>query len=77
MTEHMPAIGDVVEDVGLRQTKVGTVMGFEGPYVQLRPVGGGREWDAEPGDLRPVTAAEALSARLAAANARSRGNSRD
>jgi hypothetical protein len=72
MTERRPAIGDLVEDVGPRQARVGMVMGFEGPYVQLRPVGGGREWDAEPGDLRPVTPAAGLSARLAAANARSR-----
>ncbi|MBX9392830.1 hypothetical protein K4749_04315 [Streptomyces sp. TRM72054] len=49
------------------------MMGFEGPYVQLRPVGGGREWDAKPENLKPVTVSEGLSAAVAAANARSRG----
>jgi hypothetical protein len=47
-------------------------MGHEGPYFQLRPVGGGREWDAS-GPLRPPTDAERLSAGVAMANARSRG----
>lgn len=64
-------LGDTVEDT--TRNKVGKVMGFEGPYVQLRPVGGGVEWDARPDKLRPVTTAEALSAGAAAANARSRG----
>lgn len=71
MTAHKPAIGDTVEDTGRR--KVGKVMGFEGPYVQLRPIGGGVEWDAELGKLRPLSLTEALSAGVAEANARSRG----
>jgi hypothetical protein len=48
-------------------------MGHEGPYVQLRPYGGGREWDADPGAVRHATPAERLSAMTAYANARSRG----
>lgn len=60
MTVYEPRLGDLVEDVVRRTT--GIVMGFVGPYVQLRPVGGGREWDARPASLRPVTAAEALRA---------------
>ncbi|WP_149830307.1 hypothetical protein [Streptomyces tailanensis] len=71
MTVHKPAIGDTVEDTDSR--KIGKVMGFVGPFVQLRPIGGGREWDAEPGNLRRLTLSEALSAGVAAANARSRG----
>lgn len=71
MTAHKPNLGDTVEDTGRR--KVGKVMGFEGPYVQLRPIGGGVEWDAEPGKLRPLSLTEALSAGVAEANARSRG----
>ena len=71
MTIYVPSIGDVVEDT--RRSRIGTVMGSEGPYVQLRPIGGGREWDAEPGRLRPATPAQTLSANVAAANARSRG----
>ncbi|WP_425508466.1 hypothetical protein [Streptomyces roseirectus] len=64
-------LGDVVRDTG--RGKVGEVMGFIGPYVQVRPVGGGIEWDARPELLRPVSAAEALSANVSVANARSRG----
>ncbi|WP_086800572.1 hypothetical protein [Streptomyces caniscabiei] len=71
MTVPRPALGDTVEDTGRR--RVGRVMGFEGPYVQLRPIGGGREWDADPGKLRPLPLSEALRAGVAEANARSRG----
>lgn len=71
MTAYMPNLGDAVEDTGVR--RIGRVMGFEGPYVQLRPVGGGREWDARPENLRPVTDAQALRSAVAMANARSRG----
>jgi hypothetical protein len=71
MTAYKPRLGDVVEDT--QRQKVGKVMGFVGPYVQLRPVGGGIEWDARPDRLRLVTLAEALSAGVAVANARSRG----
>ncbi|MFF3375758.1 hypothetical protein ACFYXF_22760 [Streptomyces sp. NPDC002680] len=71
MTAYTPNLGDVVEDTGTR--KIGKIMGFAGPYVQLRPIGGGREWDARPDDLRPVTGAQALRSAFAVANARSRG----
>ena len=63
--------GTVVRDE--QRDRVGEVMGSEGPYLQLRPLGGGREWDAEPTRVRPATAAERLSAAVAAANAVSRG----
>ncbi|WP_105971828.1 hypothetical protein [Streptomyces geranii] len=66
-----PEIGTYVMDT--RAGKVGLVMGHEGPYVQLRSYGGGREWDAPPNTLRPATPAERLSAATAYANARSRG----
>ncbi|MFI9805625.1 hypothetical protein ACIHEJ_14865 [Streptomyces sp. NPDC052301] len=59
--------------VDTRTGRLGIVMGHEGPYVQLRPYGGGREWDAEPDAVRPATSAERLSAATARANARSRG----
>ncbi|HEY9441194.1 MAG TPA: hypothetical protein VIS29_21630, partial [Streptomyces sp.] len=39
---------------------------------QLRPLGGGRKWDAHPTRVRPADPAELLSARVAEANARSR-----
>lgn len=69
--EAQVCLGDTVEDTG--SMKIGKVMGFEGPYVQLRPIGGGREWDCVLGKLRRLSLAEALSAGVAAANARSRG----
>jgi len=51
---------------------VGEFKGAAGSYVMLRPVGGGREWQADPGDLRPATPAERLSAGVRAANERAR-----
>lgn len=71
MTAHKPAVGEAVEDTA--RGKIGRVMGYEGPYAQLRPVLGGVEWDASPDDLRVVSVAEVLSAGVAEANARSRG----
>ena len=66
-----PPVGLHVVDT--HSGKVGIVMGHEGPYVQLRPYGGGREWDADPGAVRRATPAERLSAATAYTNARSRG----
>ena len=66
-----PPIGSYVVDT--RIGKVGIVMGHEGPYVQLRAYGGGREWECEPDAVRGATMAERLSAATAYANARSRG----
>ncbi len=71
MAAYKPRPGDTVEDTSTK--KIGKVMGFEGPYVQVRPVGGGLEWDAKPENLQPVTGADALSSAVAVANARSRG----
>ncbi|MFJ9863713.1 hypothetical protein [Streptomyces sp. NPDC101165] len=59
--------------VDTRTGRLGIVMGHEGPYVQLRPYGGGREWDVRPEAVRRATQAERLSAATAHANARSRG----
>ncbi|KJS53432.1 hypothetical protein VM98_25280 [Streptomyces rubellomurinus subsp. indigoferus] len=56
--------------------RLGSVMVFMGEYagrVHLRPVGGGRETTVSPNHVRPASPAEALSARVAAANRRSRG----
>jgi hypothetical protein len=60
VTMAKPPVGEIVQDT--RRNRTGCVMGHEGPYVQLRPVAGGREWDAHPRDLRPATRAEALQA---------------
>ncbi|OEU90807.1 hypothetical protein DB35_04245 [Streptomyces abyssalis] len=52
--------------------RVGEVMDREGGRLQLRPVRGGREWDADPARVRTATPAERLHATLAAVNAASR-----
>ncbi|MFD6434850.1 hypothetical protein [Streptomyces venezuelae] len=70
VTPIVVTTGKVVHDAA--RDRVGRVMGHEGPYIQLRPLAGGREWDADPGHLRPLTPTELLSALLAEANARSR-----
>ncbi|QFR98032.1 hypothetical protein GBW32_26220 [Streptomyces tsukubensis] len=67
---EVPAVGDAVRDTV--RDRVGRVMGHIGPYVQLRPLAGGREWDASPDRLHTLTPAELLSALVAEANARSR-----
>ncbi|WUP34064.1 hypothetical protein OHU10_21585 [Streptomyces europaeiscabiei] len=43
-----------------------------GPYAMLRPVGGGREWEADPETLRPATAAERIGAQVRAVNQRTK-----
>ena len=55
-----------------RTRKVGEYRGKAGPYAMLRPVGGGREWEADPALIRPATPEERLSAAVNAANAQSR-----
>ncbi|MEV6177602.1 hypothetical protein [Streptomyces sp. NPDC052015] len=67
-------MGEAVRDTA--RDRVGRVMGHEGPYVQVRPLGGGREWDADPRNVRPLSQGELLSALLAEANARSRQRTR-
>lgn len=49
--------------------KVGEYRGQAGPYAMLRPLGGGREWQADPERVRPATPEERLSAGVRAANA--------
>ncbi|MFJ4004411.1 hypothetical protein ACIPWL_13280 [Streptomyces sp. NPDC090023] len=66
-----PPLGSYALDTGTN--RVGVVMGHQGPYVQLRPLGGGREWDVLPDRVREATPAERISAATAYANARSRG----
>ncbi|MEI5100234.1 hypothetical protein RB200_19005 [Streptomyces sp. PmtG] len=55
-----PELREIVFDS--KKKCVGEVMGFEGPYVQLRPLKGGTEWDADPKDLCPATTLKALGA---------------
>ncbi|MFE8941245.1 hypothetical protein ACFYNX_27690 [Streptomyces sp. NPDC007872] len=65
-----PEIGEVAKDLGTG--KIGLVMGEQHGKVQLRPLSGGLEWDAEPREIVAPRAQEELSARLAVANKRSR-----
>ncbi|MFE3632860.1 hypothetical protein [Streptomyces cellostaticus] len=59
--------------VDTRTGRLGIVMGFEGPYVQLRPHGGGREWDCDPLAVREATHAERLRAETASGGTRTAG----
>ncbi|MFE9168768.1 hypothetical protein ACFYNZ_04425 [Streptomyces kebangsaanensis] len=65
-----PSPGTAARDTA--RDRVGIVMGHEGPYLQLRPLSGGPEWDVDLADIRPVNPAELLRAQVAEANARSR-----
>jgi hypothetical protein len=56
-----------------QRNRVGVVMGKTGPYVQLRPEGGGLEWDALPDDVRAISASDTLSPKVRAVNERSTG----
>ncbi|WP_282692840.1 hypothetical protein [Streptomyces sp. CC208A] len=51
---------------------VGEFRGLAGPYAMLRPLNGGREWQADPADLRPATPGERMRAGVRAANERAR-----
>ncbi|NBE52849.1 hypothetical protein [Streptomyces boluensis] len=73
MTDERPPIGETVRDE--ETGRVGEVTGHHGRYVQLRPLLGGREWDAEPARLRQVSTTELLSARVAALNSLTRRTS--
>ena len=64
----VPERGELVYDPQTR--KVGEYQDTVGPYAMLRPVGGGREWEADPAHVRPATAEERLSAGVKAANMR-------
>jgi hypothetical protein len=66
-----PGIGELAKDT--TKGRIGIVMGELGGRVQIRPIGGGREWDAMPDMVVQPSAREELSARLAIRN----GNSRD
>ncbi|BAG21855.1 MULTISPECIES: hypothetical protein [Streptomyces] len=68
----VPALGTLLVDTS-RADRVGEFRGVAGPYWSLRPVGGGAEWEAEPGHVRPAVLIEQLRARTARLNARSRG----
>nr|WP_205018136.1 hypothetical protein [Streptomyces sp. HB132] len=51
-----------------RDGRVGRVMGRVGPYLQLRPPGGGAEWDCPPEAVRPAPPGLVLRARVTEIN---------
>ncbi|MFI8352827.1 hypothetical protein [Streptomyces cyaneofuscatus] len=65
-----PDVGAAVHDTGC--DRVGVVLGHRGALLRLGPLGGGRPWEADPANVRPLSRAEQLSAQLAEVNARSR-----
>ncbi|WP_233416461.1 hypothetical protein [Streptomyces sp. N35] len=69
MSADLPLVGAYAVDT--RTGTVGQVMGREGGYVQLRPPGGGREWNCPP-DAVAHAPHEVLRARVREANRRGR-----
>ncbi|MER6013019.1 MULTISPECIES: hypothetical protein [Streptomyces] len=63
-----PERGAVMYDPATR--KIGEYQEKAGPYALLRPMGGGREWEADPARIRPATSVERLRAGVKAVNAR-------
>lgn len=68
--DAVPDIGALVLDV--KRDLVGVVMDRQGGRVYLRPPHGGREWEADPEDVRPARAGDELRARVAEINAAGR-----
>lgn len=64
-----PGIGELAKDSA--RARIGVVMGEIGGRVQIRPIRGGREWDAMPDNVVALSAREELSARLAVKNGNS------
>ncbi|WP_353943922.1 hypothetical protein ABII15_21375 [Streptomyces sp. HUAS MG91] len=62
----MSTIGEYVIDV--RDGRIGQIMATEGGCVQLRPPGGGVEWDCPPEAVAPAPVAEELRARVREVN---------
>jgi hypothetical protein len=58
--------------IDTRDGRLGRVMGHEGGLVQLRPPGGGREWDCPPEALAEAPPGEVLRARVRRLNAEAR-----
>ncbi|MFI2760193.1 hypothetical protein ACH5A3_15120 [Streptomyces echinatus] len=65
-----PGIGALAKDTV--SGRIGVVMGEVGARVQIRPVGGGIEWEALPDNVVALSAREELTARLTTRNGNSR-----
>ncbi|MDN3023408.1 hypothetical protein [Streptomyces sp. S.PB5] len=57
-----PPVGTHARDT--RDGRIGEVMGHVGGNVQLRPLGGGREWDCPPESIGAVPPEEVLRERV-------------
>ncbi|QDY79311.1 hypothetical protein FQU76_25420 [Streptomyces qinzhouensis] len=68
-TPWEPQIDDIVRDS--ETNRIGRVMDRFGVRYSLRPLKGGCEWEARPGDLHPVTMSDLLSTAVAELNQRS------
>ncbi|SDM68316.1 hypothetical protein SAMN04487981_102246 [Streptomyces sp. cf386] len=63
---EQPAVGSHAVDA--RDGRIGEVRGHVGGKVQLRPVGGGREWDCPPDAVEVASRAEVLREQVQAVN---------
>ncbi len=63
--------GALVRDTA--RNRVGEFMGKGGPYCMLRPLGGGKEWEASPECVEELSPEEVLSEKVKRANAQSTG----
>ncbi|RXS82186.1 hypothetical protein EST92_15040 [Streptomyces sp. TM32] len=66
----MPVPGSYAVDG--RDGRIGRVVGHEGPFVQLRPPGGGAPWHCPPHALRAAPPSAVLAARVRELNWQSR-----
>lgn len=55
-SRELPAVGTVMVDKD--RSRIGEFRGSEGGRFQLRPIGGGREWDVSPECSREATEEE-------------------
>lgn len=62
------SVREVAYALDVRDGRIGEVIGREGGYVQLRPLGGGREWDCPPEALGDVPPGDLLRARVRRVN---------
>ncbi|TGN73904.1 hypothetical protein E5083_24260 [Streptomyces bauhiniae] len=60
--EEARPVGSYAQDA--RDGRLGEVMGRVGGRIQLRPLGGGREWDVPPECLGEATPADVLRERV-------------
>ncbi|MGW0463886.1 hypothetical protein ACWDX6_01230 [Streptomyces sp. NPDC003027] len=68
--EPLPEVGDLVRDTATG--RVGFYVDSVADRFLIRPVSGGRAWEAEPADVQLATPLRELRARAAEINARSR-----